>query len=180
MYNSPLMQVLETEHGFRNVILCPFLRKTTKRLDQSSAVTTVDILHDKTEFLFTLESKVKSSDKWRFRLVHQDHALSLDIGDLILRNHVRLLQDLDRARFLARKTEPKAPLLVGLMISKSLTDVDVDREGMTDAMCCESEPPVDPFGQRMDRRRARKGAPRAARSTVTSVEDRHAWPQRAD
>ena len=96
MYNSPLIQVLETEHDFRNVILRPFLRKTTKRLDQSSAVTTVEILHDKIEILFTLESKVKFSDKWRFRLVHQDHALSLDIGDLILRNHVRLLQDLDR------------------------------------------------------------------------------------
>ena len=64
-------------------------------------------------------------------MLHENLTFGLRVCDLILRYHIRLLQRIVVAsRFLfrqldAKKTEPKAPLPIGLITLKSLIDVGV-------------------------------------------------------
>ena len=63
-------------------------------------------------------------------------------------------------RFFDKNTDPKAPLLIGLIISKSLIDVGADREdGTTDGIRGERGPPEGLLGQSIERRRVLNGIP---------------------
>lgn len=95
MDDTSLMKRFQAEHDLCDIIPCPFLWEITKRLDEGSAIAPIQILHDQVQVLLALESEIELRNERRLGLLHQNHTLSLHVRDLILRNHVGLLQDLD-------------------------------------------------------------------------------------
>lgn len=95
MDNPRRMEILETNDDLRDVLARPVLRELAHVLDERGAVSSVEILHDEVEVVLALEGVVQLDDKVGIRLGHEDHALRLDVRDLILRDHVRLLEHLD-------------------------------------------------------------------------------------
>lgn len=96
MNDSGGMQMFKPDDYLCDVLLRPLFCQTTKVLDESSTISTVEVLHDEVEVIFRLESVVQFDDKVGFGRCHENHSFRFDVRDLILRNHIRLLQHLDR------------------------------------------------------------------------------------
>ena len=95
MNDASLVQVFQTQGDLRDVVLGPLLWQAPQRLDQRGTITSIGVLHDEIQIVLALECEVELRDERRLSLLHQNHPLRLDVGDLVLRNHVGLLQDLD-------------------------------------------------------------------------------------
>jgi hypothetical protein len=119
MNNAPSIEVLQSQNHFSDV--------HSSGSKPGCAITAIQILHNK---IFGLESVIELDDERRLHLLHENHAFCIDIGDLILRDHVCFANCvvISYDFLLSQNTEPKASLLIGLMISKSLTDDGVARE----------------------------------------------------
>lgn len=91
----PSVQMLHAEHDLRHVLLRPILGQSAKDLDKGCTVATVEIFHHEVEVVFTRKSPVKFGNEIALALPHHDSSLSLDIGDLVLGNHIPLLQYLN-------------------------------------------------------------------------------------
>lgn len=96
MHDAALVEIVQAKDNLSDVVPRPLLRKGAQRLDQRRTIAAVQVLHDEVQVLLALECEVQLRHERRLRLLHEDHALSLHIRDLVLRYHVRLLQDLDR------------------------------------------------------------------------------------
>ena len=90
------MKVVEANYNFRDVLARPLLRQLSHVLDESRTIAAVEVLHDEVEVVLALEGVVELDDKVGLGLGHEDHPLRLDVRDLVLRDHVGLLEDLDR------------------------------------------------------------------------------------
>lgn len=95
MYNSTLMEVFQAQDHLSDIVLRPLFWQGTYGLDESCTIATIEVFHDQVQILLALKREVQFRHEGRLRLVHEDHPFSLDIRDLILRNHVRFPQHLD-------------------------------------------------------------------------------------
>ena len=93
--NAAAMQVFHAQDDLGQILFRPIFRQGTKYLDQRSLVAAVQILHDQIVVVLARERPIQFSHKVALALPHHNGSLSLNVGDLILRNHVRLLQDFD-------------------------------------------------------------------------------------
>ncbi len=125
--NSSPMKMLHAKNDLAQVFLHPVLREAAEDFDQRGAVAAIKVLHHQVQVVLAGKGPIELCDKIALALPHHDGAFRLDVGDLVLGDHVRLLEDFDGKVlpvdfFFDRYTLPKAPLLIGLMISKSLMD----------------------------------------------------------
>lgn len=93
--DSRRVKILEADDDLGDVAPSPLLRELAEVLDESRAIPAVEVLHDEVEVVLALERVVELDDEVRFGLRHEDHPLGLDVRDLVLGDHVRLLERLD-------------------------------------------------------------------------------------
>src|SRR2546421_10649048 len=95
MHNASTVQVLDPKHDLCDIFLCPVLWKTAEDLDKRGAVSPIQIFHNQIKIVLARECPIQFRNKVTLALPHHDCALSFDIGDLVLGNHIRLAKYLD-------------------------------------------------------------------------------------
>ena len=96
MNNTTIVQIFQPKDYFSNICLSPFFRNGSEGLDECSTITSIQVLHHEIQVILALECVKQLYDERRVCLLHEDHAFSFDISDLVLCNHIRLTQNLDR------------------------------------------------------------------------------------
>lgn len=93
--DAAAVEMLNTQDDLSEVFLNPVLWETAKDFDQGRAVTTIEIFHHEVEVVLAGKGPVELGNEIALALPHHDGSLSFDVADLVLRHHVRLLQDFD-------------------------------------------------------------------------------------
>lgn len=89
------MKILQSKDEFSNVVASPVEGESTQRLHQCSAISSVQILHHQIKVLLALEREVEFDNVGRAGLVHENGPLGFHVRDLVLGDHVRLLERFD-------------------------------------------------------------------------------------
>ena len=95
MINTTSVEIFQSQNCFSDIPFRPLLRQRSNGFDQGSTITAIQIFHNKIQVVFALERVVELHNEGRFRLFHENHPSRLDVGDLILRDHVCFAKDLD-------------------------------------------------------------------------------------
>eukprot|EP00960_Hanusia_phi_P066499 766409-Hanusia_phi.AAC.2 len=94
--DDPLVvQILQCQHHLCHVLPRPLLAQASDALQESVAVSSLHVLHDQVEVLARLERADQLDHKRTVDRRH-DRLLCLDVFELVLPPHVRLLQHLHR------------------------------------------------------------------------------------
>jgi hypothetical protein len=94
--NTRRMKILQAHDNLGNVVTSPLLGEVTKGLDKSSAVASIEVFHDSVEMIFGSGEGVEELDnEVQVGQAHANLTLGFDVHDLVLGDHVLLLQDLD-------------------------------------------------------------------------------------
>lgn len=95
MDNLTSVEMLYAKHDLRHVLLRPVFWQGTEDLDEGRTISAIEILHHKVQVVFTGKGPVEFGDEIALSLPHHNGALRLDVGNLVLGDHVSFLQYLD-------------------------------------------------------------------------------------